>query len=754
MRIESTRLRLALSVCIVALAVGGCGGGSTGGGGPQPIVAPPPAPPPPPPPPPLPAVNFDDAEYRRSNGAISSGAISAWNAGGRGQGIVVGVVDSGINPALAEFAGRIHPASADIAANRGLVDADGHGTAVTGVIAAARNGAGPMGIAFESTILSLNTANPNNCTPDCQHSTLDIAQAIDVARSNGARVINISLGGDSASPSVVAAVRRAVQAGLVIVMSAGNTGGGDPEVFAGDTAANAGGAQVIIAGAIDGNRALASFSARAGLSSPFYLAALGVQVRTIDQDGAQVLASGTSFSAPVISGAAALLASAFPNLTGAQIVAILFNSADDAGFPGTDSQFGRGILNIDRAFQPMGTSTLAGTSVAINAIGDGEASEAMGDATVRVAGAVILDGYSRAFTTNLTRALNRAPAQRPLAQSLRGGLSTGHAAAGPALVSVTLRRDFTGQPNVGLAQAGLTREDARAARLVAGHMISQLGPRTAVALGFSESARTLQQRLDGVGDAAFLVARDPMSRAGFWADSGVALGARQNLGPIAVTLAGERGLVLLPGARRGVADPRYALFGLTAGRSFGPLNLSLGLVRLEEEATLLGGRFAMAPTGSQSLFLDAAARYALGGGWVAHARYRRGQTRMGPSGSLVAGGNLSTDAWSADLGRANLFARGDSLAFRIAQRLRVRGGGYQLNVPVSWDYATASAGTALRAFSLAPGGRELDFEAVYSLPVLRGAGSLSGNAFLRRQPGHIAAAPNDTGAAVRLSLGF
>ena len=76
----------------------------------------------------------------------------------------------------------------------------------------------------------------------------------------------------------------------------------------------------------------------------------------------------------------------------------------------------------------------------------------------------------------------------------------------------------------------------RAARAMAGHALSRLTPRTAIALGFSESARTLQQRLAATGDAAFLVARDPMSRAGFSADSGVALGVRQQLGPIAADL--------------------------------------------------------------------------------------------------------------------------------------------------------------------------------------------------------------------------
>ena len=148
-------------------------------------------------------------------------------------GKLVGVVDTGINPNLAEFAGRIHPASQDVAANRGIVDSEGHGTAVAGVIGMNRDGSGAMGMAFESRILSLNTANPNDCDEDgCKHSDSAIGRAIDLARVNGAKVINISLGGDGVGGAVLSSVSRAAQAGIVVVVSAGNTGPGAQTVRA------------------------------------------------------------------------------------------------------------------------------------------------------------------------------------------------------------------------------------------------------------------------------------------------------------------------------------------------------------------------------------------------------------------------------------------------------------------------------------------------------------------------------------------
>ena len=92
-----------------------------------------------------------------------SNAIAAYNAGATGKGIKIGIVDSGINPALSEFAGQIDPASGDVASNRGISDEGGHGTAVSAVAAAARNGSNTMGVAFDATIVSERADDPGSC---------------------------------------------------------------------------------------------------------------------------------------------------------------------------------------------------------------------------------------------------------------------------------------------------------------------------------------------------------------------------------------------------------------------------------------------------------------------------------------------------------------------------------------------------------------------------------------------------------------
>ncbi|TFI57277.1 peptidase S8 [Sphingomonas parva] len=685
--------------------------------------------------------------------------MTAWNAGATGRGIKVGVIDSGINANLAEFAGRIDPASRDLVASRGLSDTEGHGTAVSGVIAAARNGTGALGLAFDSTIISLNSSNPNDCDEEdgCKHNDNDIARGIDVAVANGARVINISLGGDDIGGVMLNAVQRATAAGVVIVMSAGNDEKAEPGGFAVGAARQSNGL-VIIAGAHDSTGAIASFSNRAGTNQTYYLTALGTRVRTIDENGAATLWSGTSFSAPVISGAAALLAQAFPNLTGRQIVQLLLTTADDAGAPGSDAVYGRGLLNIARAFQPQGGVAMAGSNAPVPVgTSGGDASTAMGDATAApnaMAGAIILDGYSRAFVMDLATRLNRAPQDRPLGRALSGDQRSATVRNDMVAVSLTLDRTRSRQPWVGLAQLGLTYEDARQAKLLSGVIVSRLDARTKIAMGLSESSRTLQQRLTDSYTNAFLVARDPTSRTGFYGKDAASLGLRHDLGPVGLTVTGERGKVLRDGLPRTLAvDPRYSIASATLDRRIGRARVTLGATRLDEEATILGGRLtsAFGAGGATSWFGDATASIDLGAGWAGYASYRRGTTAMG-LGPMAQSGRLTTDAWAVDLSRQDAFRSGDQLAFRITQPLRVRSGGYGISLPVSYYYADGSVGYESRFFNLAPTGREIDFEAAYGRGLW--GGYVSANGFVRRQPGHVAEADPDLGGAIRYTLGF
>lgn len=763
---------LGSAATLALLSLTACGGGGSSGGevgstpAPPtttvPVTPPPPTPTPTPPPPTVAAVNYNTSEYQRSNAAVTSGAISAYNSGATGNGIKVAVIDSGINPTLSEFAGRIDPASRDVAGTRGLGDDEGHGTAAAAVIAANRDGTGMQGVAFNSSLLVYRADTPGSCgdtTGDgCSFSEFHIARGVDAAVAAGARVINLSLGGSTPGTNLLTAMRAAVNAGVVIVISAGNDGdkpeGVDADPFAA-VPANRYPGHVIVAGSVGtmtgtgtvGLDQMSDFSNRAGIAANNYLAAIGAGVRTVDKDGRDARWSGTSFAAPTISGAAALLASAFPNLSGAQIVDILFKSADDLGATGTDAIYGRGRLNIGRAMQPMGSVSLAGSPDPISGVGS-DAPPAAGDAPISGAsiGAVVLDGYSRAFAVDLARTIRSAPRPEPLHRALGGTLRAGAAGAGPLSVMMTVAERSDGKGYL-LNQAGIGPEDLRKARLVAGSAVARIDKKTAVAFGFAEGAKAMERRLSGVSSGAFLIARDIAGSPGFDADRGTSLAIRRDLGKTALTLSGETGEVT--GEQRTLAfGSPYRWTAFSLDRRFGKQWLSVGMGRLEESRSLLGGRMdgLLGGGGAGSTFLDLEARRDLGAGWSAGLSARRGWTSF-------AGGSFTTGAYAADVAASDLFAAGDRFGLRLSQPLRIDGGGFAMNLPTSFDYTAMAPGYSIVRSSMVPRGRELDAELSYGRRWL-GNGWISGNLFTRVQPGHARAAAPDTGAAVRFSLGF
>jgi hypothetical protein len=695
---------------------------------------------------------------------VNANAIAAYDRGFSGSGIKIGIIDSGINPALAEFAGRIDPASTDVAGNRGVSDEGGHGTAVSSVAAGARNGVNTLGVAFGATIVSMRADDPGSCagTDGCQFFDSDIAAGIDAARLAGVRVINMSLGGDPPGPTVVNAINRAVSAGIVFVISAGNDGdkpeGVNPDPFALVPEQNFPG-MVIVAGSVGVSNGiggvdvsqLSDFSNKAGTGQQYYLAAQGYRDRAPDETGTEFLWSGTSFSAPTIAGAVALLAQAFPNLTGAQIVDILLRSADDLGEAGTDSIYGRGRLNIASAFQPIGQTNLAGSTTAVSTYSNGSLPAVAGDALKREPlGAVILDGYNRAYVLNLAATLHQAEQSTPLAHAMQGDVRVAQAAAGPISVAMTLTRRHDLVQGFGLEQIGIGPDDARKARLVAGSAIARLDHKTAMAFGFSEGAREMTRRLRDAEPNAFLIAKDVAGDTGFATSRGSSVAMRHEFGGVGVTVAAETGNVWQDlEARTSAFNSPYRYTSMSVDHSFGRTWLSAGLSRLDEKQTLLGGRMgtALGGGGAATTFLDLEARHELGRGWSAGFTARRGWTSF-------AAGNFQTGAYALDVAKTGVLGNWDRIGFRLAQPLRVEKGGFAMLLPTAYDYSTETATSSLSRFSLTPSGREVDAELSYGSAVIGGKGWLGANVFARRQPGHIADARNDVGAAIRFTLGF
>lgn len=724
-------------------------------------------------------MNYDTSEYRATAGAVSMNALAAYSRGATGQGIRVGVIDSGIDLQSEEFgdcsggAGtgtcRILASSRDTAGNANIDDVGGHGTAVAFTIAGRRNGAGTHGVAFDVSLIVLRADNPGSCAtevasdPDsgCKFNDNNIAAALDTARTNGARVVNISLGGGSTNGTLNTAMQRATAAGVILVQSAGNDGDSDPDPFT----ANASNAAIsngliIIAGSVGESGTISSFSNRAG-SGPrrnFYLAATGERVRAPDETNTPFLWSGTSFSAPQITGAVALLAQAFPAMTSAQIVDLLFTTAIDAGAPGIDDIYGRGILDLTRAFAPVGTTSIAGSSAVAASGVNGTLSAPMGDARQGALGTVVLDAYDRAFTMDMAGTINRDGPARQLPQlmaSRQRGFSVGMKDM-KLIVSLV-----PGYDAVRIDRLGIGTGDARPALAASASLSGSLTPRMQFAIGASESGNALASRLAGRGEPAFLIARDPANGSGFDVDVGASAALRQSFGSWGVTVSQEMGDVL---TRRDTT--LYALmhrperFGysrasLGVDRAIGGLRLGVTGTRLSEANSVLGARFSsgLGAARADSLFVDLGARYDAGNGWNFGASMRQGWTRATLRGGVDGSGALRTNGFAVDLGKWGVFDNSDQFGFRIAQPLRVASGGIDLNLPQMWDYwAGAVTEWRVQRINLAPDGREVDFELSYFRPFL--GGDVSGNIFLRRNPGNFAAVPDDKGGAVRFSFGF
>ena len=172
-----------------------------------------------------PVAAFNTREFAQSDGPGQHNAASAWAAGYAGDGVTIAVIDAGIDSDSPEFAGRISPASTDIYGTRAIDGSDDHGTLVSLVAGAARNDSGILGMAWESTILAIRADEPGSCggdnpqdpTTECGFVDSAIANSIDYAVANDAKVINISLGGPDGITAVLRnAVSNAVSAGVLV----------------------------------------------------------------------------------------------------------------------------------------------------------------------------------------------------------------------------------------------------------------------------------------------------------------------------------------------------------------------------------------------------------------------------------------------------------------------------------------------------------------------------------------------------------
>lgn len=254
-------------------------------------------------------------------------APPAWSYS-TGSGAKLLIIDSGIENTHPDLA----PAVVQACDGSNGLDLYGHGTSVSGVAAAVNNDIQIVGVAYG---VSLWTSKDGNQSANPAYT----ACGVQFGRINGVHAINIS----SSFPPYTALTDQINAAynqnGIVVVVAAGNTNGGAVTYPATLAAA-------IAVSATDINNNVASFSA---IGSKVELTAPGAGITTTCLGGITCSVSGTSFSAPHVAAAAALLKAYNPSWSNVEIRRRLGIGATDLGPSGRDAQFGYGLLNITGA---------------------------------------------------------------------------------------------------------------------------------------------------------------------------------------------------------------------------------------------------------------------------------------------------------------------------------------------------------------------------------------------------------------------
>ncbi|KAL3938539.1 MAG: hypothetical protein SGBAC_006574 [Bacillariaceae sp.] len=257
----------------------------------------------------------------------------------RGAGVKVCVLDTGILGSHEDFnTNNLSGYSGREAVTPWDRDGNGHGTHVSGTIAAADNDNGVVGVAPDAEIYTVRVFDNGG-----NFYGSDVVAAAEACRDAGAKIISMSLGGPSYQGDEKRIFDTLYDQGILAIAAAGNDGDDDYSFPASYT-------RVMSVAAVNSNRNHASFSQ---FNDRVDIAAPGVNVRSTWSNGRYSSISGTSMATPHVSGVAALMKSHKPNATPQELFNAMINTAVNPNTSGRDDKYGHGIINAVDAMDAL-----------------------------------------------------------------------------------------------------------------------------------------------------------------------------------------------------------------------------------------------------------------------------------------------------------------------------------------------------------------------------------------------------------------
>jgi subtilisin family serine protease len=332
---------------------------------------------------------YTDAEnasdlYHIYNNSFDAGvnADKAWTMGASGEGVVVAVIDTGVDLNHNDLFDNIWENPGEIGnCSNGIDDDDNgyiddcwgwdtagndnnpnpgnlHGTHVAGTIAAVKDNSGLVGVAPSAKIMPVKVFSDNATGASADV----IVKGIEYAVKNNADIINMSLG--NPKPCSIQAVfadatKLASDSGTMVIAASGNSGPNVPSTPAGCPA-------VYGVGATTKTKSRASFSSYYNDYVDFVTPGVGI-LSTVPNNNYQYL-DGTSMATPVAVGVAALVMSKDPSLSLQQVGQLLCDNAEDLGAAGKDTQYGCGFLDAEKIIAAIDNGSEEEDNIVLNPV--------------------------------------------------------------------------------------------------------------------------------------------------------------------------------------------------------------------------------------------------------------------------------------------------------------------------------------------------------------------------------------------------